>query len=123
MVLFSEEYYITDLDLWIFCKIAKLPVILFSSTTLKHLSLSINWLKLGGKGEANEKYYFIRTPLDVRLNKPPAYHIIQPCYSLSELRSSMFLEAERGDSLYKPNMQSIEMYIEKTTFISKSMKI
>jgi len=123
MVLFSEEYYITDLDLWIFCKIAKLPVILFSSTTLKHLSLSINWLKLGGKGEANEKYYFIRTPLDVRLNKPPAYHIIQPSYSLSELRSSMFLEAERGDSLYKPNMQSIEMYIEKTTFISKTMKI
>ena len=106
-VLFSEEYYITDLDLWLFCKIAKLPVILLSSTTLKHLSLSINWLKLGGKGAADEKYHFIRSPVDVGVNTPPAYHIIQPSYSFSELKDSMFLDAERGDEKYRPNMISI----------------
>ena len=48
-VLMSDDYYITDLDWWIFCTTARLPVILFSSTSLKNILQSINWLKLGGR--------------------------------------------------------------------------
>jgi hypothetical protein len=115
-IIFSEEYYITDFDLWIFCKTAQMPVILFSSTTLKHLSSPLTWIKLGGKGVADEKYFFIRSPSTVSNNYPPSYHLLHSGYTFSELKGSMFLNAERGDALYKPNMQSIEIYIEKTIF-------
>jgi hypothetical protein len=117
-LIFSEEYYITDLDWWVFCKVAQLPVILFSSTTLKYLSSSLTWLKLGGKGLANEKFYFVRSPVDVKPNVPPAYHILQPGMVLSELNNDMFVLAERGDVTYTANMQSIETFLQKITMIS-----
>jgi hypothetical protein len=119
-VLFSEEYYITDLDWWVFCKTAHLPVILFSSTTLKYLSSSITWLKLGGKGVANEKYFFVRSPVDIRPNTPPSYHVLQSGYAFSELKGTLFLDAERGDEQYRQNMIALDIYLEKTTFISKN---
>ena len=34
-ILKSDEYYITDLDWWVFCTTARLPVIMFSATSLK----------------------------------------------------------------------------------------
>jgi len=117
-LLFSEEYYITDFDWWVFCKTALLPVILFSSTNLKYLSTSLTWLKLGGKNIANEKFYFVRSPVDVKPNTSPAYHVLQPGMSFSELKKDMFLLAERGDDNYRDNLQTIETFLGKITIIS-----
>ena len=122
-LIFSEEYYITDLDWWVFCKVAQLPVILFSSTTLKYLSSSLTWLKLGGKGVANEKFYFVRSPVDVKTNAPPAYHVLQPGMAFAELNNDMFLLAERGDVTYTANMQSIETFLQKITMISSKPRV
>ena len=120
-LLFSEEYYITDFDWWVFCKEALLPVILFSSTNLKYLSSSLTWLKLGGKNVANEKYY-LRSPVDVKSNTAPAYHVLQPGMSFTELKKDFFLLAEQGDDDYRDNMQNIETFLGKITIISSKSR-
>jgi hypothetical protein len=113
-VIFNDEYYITDLDIWVLCNTIQLPVILFSSTKLKSLVGTVDWLRLGsGKGEPNTKYYFIRSPAIVPPNKPPSYQIISPAFSFDEMKNDMFLRAERGDTTYAENLQKIEMYLAK----------
>jgi hypothetical protein len=118
-ILFSDEYYITDLDWWVFARFAKLPVILFSTTTLKYLLNTINWLKLGGSGAVNEAFFFVRSPVDVRANAIPAYHVLTPAIALGELRNDMFLKAERGDAAYTENMQTLDEYLAKLHIIGK----
>ncbi len=112
-ILMSDEYYISDLDWWVFCTTAQLPVILFSSTTMKSLSPTINWIKLGGRNRKGEKYFYVRTP-PVESNIPPGYHVIQNGYSFGELPEDLFVRAERGDENYKANMISIQEYLSKT---------
>jgi len=113
-VIFSDGYYITDLDIWVLCNSTQLPVILFSSTKLKTLLNEVDWLRLGsGKGEPKTKYFFIRSPANVAPNKPPAYQMVSPAFSLDEMKDDMFLKAERGDSTYAGNMQKIENYLAK----------
>lgn len=113
-VIFSDGYYITDLDIWVLCNSTQLPVILFSSTKLKSLINELDWLRLGsGKGEPKTKYFFIRSPANVSPNKPPAYQMVSPAFSLDEMKDEMFLKAERGDKTYVENMQKIENYLAK----------
>ena len=102
--IFSDDYYITDLDWWVFCKVAKMPVILFSSTSLKFLLNGVNWLQLGGRGISNEKFYFVRSPVDMKWNTPPAYHVLQPALTFSELKGDMFYARNVG----KHNMCKID---------------
>ena len=118
-VLFSEDYYLTDFDYWALCNFNKIPCILFSSTTLKYLSTQINWLCLGGNHIANMKYYFIRSPLDVKLNTPSSYHLLTPSLSLESLNNSMFQEARNGDENYQNNWQNIQEYLLKYHIIKK----
>jgi hypothetical protein len=103
-VLFSDTYYITDLDWWIFCQVSKLPVILFSSTSLKSIMASLEWLRLGHGSGSQEKYWFVRSPADVGVNAAPAYHLIVPPYSFTEMRNDMFLRGERGAAEYEKNI-------------------
>jgi len=117
--IFSDEYYITDLDWWVFCKVAKMPVILFSSTSLKFLVNSVNWIQLGRRGGANEKFYFVRSPVDVKINIPPAYHVLQPAWTFSELKGDMFLRAERGEAQYATNIQSLDSFLAKYHLIKR----
>ena len=84
-LIFSEEYYITDLDLWILAKNAQLPIILFSSTTLKQLFPTIDWLFLEG-GNVHDNLYFIRSPALIVANTPPEYHLISPAFPFSILK-------------------------------------
>jgi len=113
-VIFSDGYYITDLDIWVLCNSTQLPVILFSSTKLKTLVNELDWLRLGsGKGEPKTKYFFIRSPANVAPNKPPAYQMVSPAFSFDEMKDDMFLKAERGDPTYSENMQKIENYLAK----------
>lgn len=110
---FSEDYYLTDLDYWVFCSFNKLPVILFSSTTLKFLLSRINWLRLGDANRSGEKYYFIRSPVDVKTNQSASYHMIVPAIALDDLKNPMFVEAQRGSAEYESNWQTIENYLQK----------
>jgi hypothetical protein len=119
-VIFSDEYYLTDLDLWIICKTAELPVVLFSSTKLKYLNGGTDWLRLHkGRGNPNEKYYFIRSPAAVSVNQPPAYQLVSQPYSFSELKNDMFIKADRGDAEYSENMMTVDTFLSKYHVISR----
>jgi len=83
-VIFSEEYYITDLDLWILARDASLPVVIFSSTKLNQLRMLIDWILLGGN--ENDYLHFIRTPAKVVDNTPPEYHLIMGKYKYIDLK-------------------------------------
>jgi hypothetical protein len=121
-VLFSDAYYLTDLDWWVFAHSEKFPIILFSSTSLKYLANSINWLRLGSSEKQNEKYYFIRSPVDVKSNTPPNYHVLNTALRFDQLTGDDFLKAERGMSEYRENMQSLDDYLKGYTLIQRKMK-
>lgn len=116
---FSDSYYLTDLDYWVFCNYNKLPVILFSSTTLKYLSNQINWLCLGGQGRNKEQYYFIRSSAERVLNDGSSYHLLMPPVPLEEMKNTMFIEAREGNDAYEYNWQSIDSYLLKYHLIKK----
>jgi hypothetical protein len=121
-VVFSDAYYITDLDWWILSRVANLPVVLFSSTTLKYLVHNVNWLKLNANvvsESSHKKYYFVRSPLNVGINTPPGYNVVAAPYSFSELRSEMFLHAERGDPKFADNIQPLTRFLSSYHVIQR----
>jgi len=117
-VISSDAYYITDMDWWILSRVSQTPLFLFSSTTLKYLESGLNWLVLY-KGATNAKYYYVRSPVDVGLNIPPAYHVIDGEFSFSELKNDIFLDAERGAPEYKDNFQTLDAFLSKYHFIRR----
>jgi hypothetical protein len=60
--------------------------------------------------------------VDVAPNKPPAYQLVIPSYSFIEMKNAMFLQADRGDEAYIENIQSIENFLAKYHFITKTSK-
>ena len=116
--IFSEEYYITDLDLWVLCKTAQLPIILFSSTKLNQLSPSIDWILLGGN--VHDTLHFIRSPSQITLNTPPEYHLISQSFPFSELKEfRQIMEQAVAGSDFKQNIQGLENYLQSFTMFTK----
>jgi len=118
-VLFSDSYYITDLDWWVLANSEKLPIVLFSSTSMKFLANTINWIRLGSSNGSDEKYYFVRSPVGVKPNLPSSYHVLNPALPFNELRGDMFVRAERGDEKFKENMQTLDEYMRGYTLLKK----
>ena len=123
--IFSDGYYLTDLDWWIFAQYTHSPIILFSSTTLKMMFGPVQWLRLSQPMNASDKYFFVRSPSEVKKNEPSSYHILSERYSFDQLRGpgSMFLEAERGNSAYSENMQTLDTFLSKFHMVSRVAKI
>ena len=112
-VLMDENYFISDLDWWVFCSVARLPVVLFSSTSLKQLALQSNWLILN-RGNTR-KYFFVRTSSTT----PTSYHLIEEQYGFEDLKSeNMFKDAEQG----RENMMSLSEYLKNRVVISRKKK-
>jgi hypothetical protein len=112
-VIMSEEYYITDLDIWIFAEAAKIQACLFSRTKLRGINASLEWLLLGNKYK--EKHYFIRSPALSTLNTPLSYHLISKNFLLNELLEfeNIVQNAISGQvSVYKDNVQSLAEYLD-----------
>jgi hypothetical protein len=107
-LIMSEDYYITNLDMWILSTKLSLPIILFSTMRLASLGLSANWLVLGG--DQQSAFYFIRSPpSSTTLNEQiPEYHIVAQPYRLSDVKgmSDMIVSAE-----YVENVQSLDTYL------------
>ena len=115
----SDEYYLTDLDYWAFCSHNKIPAVLFSSTTLKYLSNQINWLYIGAQSRPDEKHYFIRSPVERKLNEGTSYHLLIPAVPLESMKNNMFVEARNGNTDYQNNWQSLDNYLLKYHIVSK----
>ena len=112
-VIMSEEYYITDLDIWIFTEAAKIQACLFSRTKLRGLNASLEWLLLGKK--YREKHYFIRSPAISTLNSPLSYHLISKNFLLNELLEfeNIVQNAISGRLIeYKDNIQTLSEYLD-----------
>jgi hypothetical protein len=77
---------------------------------------------LGGKNVKGEKFFFVRSSPEVKNNNASGYHVINNAYSFSELNTSMFTDAERGDEKYKPNMQTIVDFLEKLNIVTRIKK-
>jgi hypothetical protein len=67
----------------------------------------------------NAKYYYVRSPVDVGLNRPPAYHVVDGQFALSELKSEVFINAERGSAEYRDNFQTPDVFLSKYHFIQR----
>jgi hypothetical protein len=112
-VIMSEEYYITDLDIWIFNEAAKIQACLFSRTKLRGLNASLEWLLIGNKYK--EKHYFIRSPALSTLNTPLSYHLISKNFLLNELLEfeNIVQNAISGQvNTYENNIQSLTKYLD-----------
>ena len=115
-ILFGDDYYITDMDWWVFCTTAQLPVVLFSSTSLKTFSNSLQWIRLGGKS-VDDTHFFVRSPAEIKSNQPPGYHVVQDGYKFNQLPSDIFTKAAGGDPQYTDNMQTIVQFLSKSTIV------
>jgi hypothetical protein len=72
-MIMSDDYYMTNLDLWILVVRFNLPVVLFSSTALKENGLKI----LVAHSDGSDEYYFIRSPgKGIHSGHVPQYKLI-----------------------------------------------
>lgn len=115
-MIMSEEYYLSNLDLWMFSKKTNIPVVLFTSTMLTDLELDIKWLILGGYKEGgsvdiSRPFFFIRSQTGIKEpNYVQEYHLISPSYKLSEL-SGMVTMTQSAD--YEKNRLSFDDFLKR----------
>ncbi len=112
-IIMSEEYYLTDLDIWVFAVEAKMQICLFTKNKLKGLADNLEWLILNK--QYNEKHYFIRSPPVSDASKYGAYNLIYPAYSLAELPTfentvQNIVSGKNKDDIQ--HIQSIYQYLE-----------
>jgi hypothetical protein len=128
----SESYYLTDLDIWVLAQELSLPIILFTSTSLKMLLEFVSWIVMGQNAKT-DKYYFIRAYASIKPDEYHDYHLITPPMRLSELQSFKTKEGRlylkdliekgfAGDKLYEQNIQSLKEYFERYLFIKNIKK-
>jgi hypothetical protein len=48
---FSDDYYLTDLDLWMIFEGSKIPVVVFYSTSCKTMVMNTNWIFFERRGD------------------------------------------------------------------------
>ena len=127
--LFSEEYYLSDLDIWVLADAFQIPIVLFNPNSLKGFSVihKIEWLICSSKNR--EKYYFIRSTITnktVQYDGIAHYHLVQPAFALSETREfySMSVRALQGDVEYSRNVWSLEQMLSDKQYIpNKTPKV
>ena len=122
----NENYIFTELDFWVLCQYMQLPVILFTSNSLKNLFpfkagvAPVKWLLLYPH-RTTEKHYFVRIPSKIESGQlAPEYHKIEPAMALDSLKDvmesplTMAQQVDNGlhqsDSLYATNVMSLESF-------------
>ena len=119
-VLFSESYFLTDLDIWMLADKLKLPIILFSSTKLGNLVDRVDWLLLGG--DLSKPFYFIRSPQNMKSTSTTGYNLITPAVELSEVNEFYLLLQDKllkNKDSPQENLVTLGDYLEKYIYIKK----
>jgi len=109
-LIMSEEYFLTNLDLWALASFFELPILLFSTKPLQNLLLNVNWVILGGNRET-DKYFCVRSPSVSK--KIPEYHLITPSFGLNELKG---FDGMINNTEYAENNLSFETYLDTHQF-------
>jgi hypothetical protein len=123
----NEQYIFTELDFWVVSQNLQLPVVLFTSNSLKNLFPyqegipPIKWLLLYPYRDI-EKHYFIRPPSGIQTGDlAPVYHKIEPAFLLDSLKDAMESPLSLGQQIqeglnqssspYAKNVLSLETYL------------
>ena len=126
-IFYNETYIFSELDFWVMANALQLPIILFTSNSLKNIFPyqagvpPIQWLLLYPH-RLTEKHYFIRPPTDIKAEQlAPNYHKIEPAMILNTLKdegyNQLTLEQQIQDGLENPasfyakNVMSLETYL------------
>ena len=104
-LIMSEQYYLTDLDLWLLCDLYKLPVLLISDNSLDSLSINVPWLVLGGNKDV-DVYYCVSNKKQDNL---PGYNLINFGLSMSKMDNFRIL---LDDPEYAGHALTIDSYLE-----------
>jgi hypothetical protein len=131
-MIMSEEYYLSDLDIWMFANEMKIPIVLFSSTNLKTinwkdpLTVEKDWMIL--YGDKTQPFYFIRSPTqdksEALKNKVPKYMLIYGDFMLTKLSKfgEIIDKAFSGSPEYRENIRSLDNYLGEETVVLKRKK-
>ena len=108
----SEEYYLTDLDIWVLATKLNLPIVLFSLDVFKTMMTKINWLVLAGDIDTNA-FYFIRSPKALKMNTAPHYSLIDTPLKLFEVKGmdSIIQNMTSGAKDYSEHFISFDSFI------------
>jgi len=88
-IIMSENYALTNLDLWLLASKLNLPIVIFAESNIKNLGVSDKWLVLGGEID-NDKYYFVRcSGKDMKDNIDENYSLITPAVMLKDMQVPM----------------------------------
>jgi hypothetical protein len=86
VIIMRDEYYLSNLDIWMIADSLNLPIILFSSKDLSNLLLKRKWIIMGGE-KTEDSYFFIRSL--VEKGTIPQYNLIRQVYKISDLNNSI----------------------------------
>ena len=129
-LIMSEDYYATNLDLWLLAKHYDLPIIFFSGTELMENGEKFLVAHTNDKGIYKDHYYFIRSP-GIKHDVPNVFRLIAvPQYNelipLSVLKPA-FVEKVRANEVganeVGTNEVSIESYFEKIGQLAATMRL
>lgn len=110
----SEEYYITELDYWMFSRKARIQMCLFNKTGLKGINDGLEWLMLNSNFK--ESHYFIRAPALAGPNTIGSFNVVIPKFNLSELGEfeGIMQTAVSGKTKeYEQNIISLQLFLER----------
>ena len=111
-LIISEEYYITNLDMWVLASYYKLPIMLFSQSPLENLHLNVDWVLFGGNYE-KDKFFFIRSP--AISTTCPEYKMITPERPLYDLNG--FVDIFENPENYINNIMDFESYLNQVSLV------
>jgi len=125
-LIMSEDYYATNLDLWLLAKHYDLPVIFFSGTELIENGEKFLVAHTNAKGEFKDHYYFIRSPgikNDVpnvyRLIAAPEYNELIPLSALQKEFSAKVTAAVIETS----DLNALDAYLEKVGKLDATIRL
>ena len=123
-IIYSENYYVTDLDILAFLEgiknkekdIYSFKLILYSDNNFKTMNSNIRWLSLDNEKSniLNNTYYFVKTPNVVTNNKPMSYSIIETPF---QLFNSEFFNLDNPEKHYNQNIYTFENLLKKYKLI------
>lgn len=112
-MIMSDEYYVTDLDIWVFSIKTKIQVCLFNRNMLKGLDDTLEWIMMNNM--YGDKTFFIRSPSIKYSNEIPSYNLVTPSFNISELKEfeNIMQSAISGrNTEYSKNLQTLEEYLK-----------
>jgi predicted NAD-dependent protein-ADP-ribosyltransferase YbiA (DUF1768 family) len=113
-IVMNDEYYLSDMDIWVIANEYNLPIVVFNANGLKGFFKKIDdiggasdvnsqWVKMGG--DKGDKYYFIRSKIRVAkgsyANHIYKYNLVVPEVDLAQMKEfeDMVVESVKTDRL------------------------